>query len=388
MTEAAGLDALLAVRPAWTRVARASDVFTLPGRWLLHAGPPFADPRKPCAPVLSSAVLACIYEGWAKSEDEAGRLIASGDVTLVSAQSQRCVTPLAALVSPGTTVIVMEDVAGAVAPTYAPLGTTGGPDLRFGTRDPKILERLALRDGEQMETLQAALAKPIELLPIARIALADGDDLHNRTTSATQALKQRIANALAAGKGDRLLEAIAATPLYFLTFWMAAAKLMLSAAEGKAPATVLTRMAGNGEAFGISLAGAPEEWITVAAEAPRGPRLPNASKDAEPIGAIGDSAVIDALGFGGQALALAPEPLEALRPHVSEEPADVARALLCAAHPAFEGKHVGIDAARIVQTRTVPIVTLGMVEKSGAQGLLGRGVYRPPLALFERAIKT
>ena len=382
-----GLAAVIAVRPAWTRLARASEVIALSGRWLLHAGPPFADPRKPCAPMLSSAVLACIYEGWAQSEDEAQRLIASGDVTLAPAQSQRCVTPLAALVSPRTTVIVMEDAARAVAPTYAPLCTTGGPDLRFGTRDAQILERLALRDGEQRETLNAALAKPIELLPIAKEALDSGDDLHNRTTSATNALKQRIADALGDARGaDRLLEALAATPLYFLTFWMACAKLMLSAAEGKEPATLITRMAGNGEAFGVSLAGAPDEWITVVAEPPQGPRLPSAPQDAEPIGAIGDSAVIDALGFGGQALALAPEPLGALRPYISEDPADVARTLLAAAHPAFAGKGVGIDAAQIVRSRTAPIVTLGMVEKGGAHGLLGRGVYRPPLGLFERAM--
>src|SRR5688572_4839135 len=157
----AGIAALLAVRPAWTRLERASDVFTLPGRWLLHAGPPFENPRQPSAPQLSSAVLACLYEGWAKNESEAEQLVAGGDVQLASAQSQRCVTPLAALVSPRTTLIVIEDAGGAVKPTYAPLGTTGGPDLRFGTRDPKILERLALRDGEQRETLRAALSKPI-----------------------------------------------------------------------------------------------------------------------------------------------------------------------------------------------------------------------------------
>lgn len=372
-----GLQALTAARPVWTRVARASDELALPGRTLLHAGPPFADPRKPCAPVLSSAVLACLYEGWAGTDEEAERLIASGEVQLVPAQSQRCVTPLAAIVSPSTTVIVIEDSAGSVAPTYAPLGTTGGPDLRFGTRDRGILDRLALRDGEQAAALQRALAEPIELLPIARIALGAGDDLHNRTTAATAALAARIAGA------DSLLDAIKGTPLWFLTFWMAAAKLMLSAAEGKAAPTLITRMGGNGESFGISLAGAPDEWIAVRAEAPRGPYLPNADREAKPIGAIGDSAIIDALGFGGQALEHAPEPRDALKPYLEDDPAAVARTLLQALHPAFASKSVGIDAATVRRTKTVPIVTLGMVEATGARGLLGRGVFRPPLALFE-----
>jgi hypothetical protein len=381
-----GLAALISVRPAWTRLARASDVIALPGRWLLHAGPPFADPRKPCPPVLSSAVLACLYEGWAKSEREAERLIATGEVTLVPAQSQRCVTPLAAIVSPSTTLIVIEDEGGSVAPAYAPLGATGGPDLRFGTRDRSILDRLASRDREQAATLSRALTEPIELLPIARAALAQGDDLHNRTTAATAALAARMKERLASPAP--LVEEIEATPLYFLTFWMAAAKLMLSAAEGKAPRTLITRMGGNGESFGVSLAGAADVWITVAAESPRGPYLPNADNDAKAVGAIGDSAVIDALGFGGQALEYAPEPREALRPHLADEPADIARALLQAPHPQIDGKRVGIDAETIVRVRTVPIVTLGMVEASGARGLLGRGVFRAPLELFERAVES
>ncbi|HEX2828568.1 MAG TPA: DUF1116 domain-containing protein [Burkholderiales bacterium] len=376
-----GLQALVAARPVWTRVARAGEVLALQGRTLLHAGPPFVDPRKPCAPVLSSAVLACIYEGWAKSEDEAERLIASGDVRLEPAQSRRCVTPLAAIVSPSTTMIVVEDAAGQAPPAYAPLGTTGGPDLRFGTRERGILDRLALRDSAQAATLGRALAEPIELLPIARAALEQGDDLHNRTTAATAALVARIEARLP--RSDSLIEAVKATPLWFLTFWMAAAKLMLSAAEGKAPGTLITRMGGNGVAFGVALAGAPDRWITVSAEAPRGPCLPNADKNAKAVGAIGDSAVIDALGFGGQALEYAPEPRDALRPYLTGDPAEVARTLLQAPHPAFASKSVGVDVETIRRMKTVPIVTLGMVEASGTRGLLGRGVFRPPLPLFE-----
>lgn len=377
------ISALLSVQPTWTRLARAADLIALPGRWLLHAGPPFADRCQPTAPVLSSAVLACLYEGWAANEADAERLISSGEVHLVPAQSQRCVTPLASVVSPRTTVIVIEDAEGRVPPTCAPLGTTGGTDLRFGTRDPKIVERLVSRDGELAAALSAALAAPTELLPIARVALAAGDDLHNRTTAATNALVEALAPRL----GARTIEALRATPLFFLTFWMAAAKLMLSAAEGKAPSTLITRMGGNGESFGVSLAGAADAWITTPAEAPVGAYLPGAPKEATAAGAIGDSAVIDALGFGGQALQHAPEPREALTPYLSDDLRETAQQLLQAAHPAFDDKRVGIDARTIVDERVRPIITLGMVERGGTHGLLGRGVYRPPLGLFETAIE-
>ncbi|MGH8620088.1 MAG: DUF1116 domain-containing protein, partial [Burkholderiales bacterium] len=224
-----GLAALLAVRPQWTQLAPASKLLALEGRWLLHAGPPLADARQPPAPILSSAVLACLYEGWAQTDAEAEALVRGGEVRLSPTQDHRCVTPLAALVSPSTTLIVMEDSGGAVPPVFAPLGTLAGPDLRFGTRDRAILDRLKRRDGLYAQTLAAALTSPIDLLPIAAKAVTEGDDLHNRTTAATAALAdviaQRVGHAAVQGR-EELLNGLAATPLFFLTFWMAAARLM------------------------------------------------------------------------------------------------------------------------------------------------------------------
>src|SRR5688572_6128672 len=67
--ERSGLAALLTIRLQWTNLAPASDLLELEDRWLLHAGPPLADPLSPPAPLLSSAVLACLYEGWVKTEE-------------------------------------------------------------------------------------------------------------------------------------------------------------------------------------------------------------------------------------------------------------------------------------------------------------------------------
>jgi hypothetical protein len=388
-----GLEALRAARPLLRRVACARDLAALDGRWLLHAGPPFDDPARLPPPVLASAVLACRYEGWASTDAQAERLIATGAVRLLSAQSVGCVTPLAAVVSPSTAVAVVEDAQAVAKPVFAPLGTTGGPDLRFGTRDPAILDRLRRRDRVEAPLLASALSAPLDLLDIAGRALAAGDDLHNRTTAATQALAAVLAARWgdpAAGAAASFLRALGAAPLYFLTLWMAAAKLMLAAAEGRAPSTLVTALAGNGCAFGLQLAGAPGRWISAPATAPAGPRLAQAPGDRPPLGAIGDSAVIDALGFGGHALAHAQEPRTALRDFLPEGFADVPRAVLSTSHPAFEdaGLRVGLDARRVVDGGLAPIVTLGMVDAAGEHGLLGRGVYRPPLALFREALRS
>lgn len=100
---------LYAVRPHWRTVACARDAIGLPDFTLLHAGPPYADPCDPAPPVLSSAVLCCLYEKWATTEAQAEHLIASGRVKLISAQSFSVVTPLAAVVSPSSTLVEVVD---------------------------------------------------------------------------------------------------------------------------------------------------------------------------------------------------------------------------------------------------------------------------------------
>jgi hypothetical protein len=334
-----------------------------------------------------------VYEGWFGSVDAAERGIREGHVTLVPAQQHRCVTPLAALVSPSTSMVAVHDREGRVAPVHAPLATLGGPDLRFGTRDARILECLRLRDTEWTAVLAPTLAEPIDLTAIGSEGIAHGDDLHNRTAGATQVLAERLGERLAnaaspeRGRIDAFMGALASTPLFFLTLWMAAAKLMLSAAEQCEPGTLITSMGGNGEVFGIALAQRPQTWHTLPAPAPQGHYLDPALKAFAPLGAIGDSAVIDALGFGGQALAFAPEPRAALEPYLPA--GSVPCPLLEVAHPGFArvGAHVAMDAARIVTSPVLPVVTLGMVEKSGERGLLGRGVMLPPRELFVNAIR-
>lgn len=383
-------EAIGAVRPLWTRVEPAARRVALEGRWLLHAGPPYEPGTPPPPPVLSSAVLACRHEGWARTDDDALALIETGEVHLHPAQACRGVTPLAAIVSPSTAVAVVEDAQGRSPPAFAPLGATRGADLRFGTRDPAILARLARRDGEEARSLSAALAEPLDLLACAIEGVREGDDLHNRTTGATSALARELGRRfgrLPPAEAAALLDALAATPLYFLTLWMAAARLMLSAAEGHDPASVVTSLGGNGVSFGVQLAGAPGRWVTVPADPPSGPRLPGASLQSGVLGAVGDSAVIDALGFGGQLLSHADESRTALSGYLPRDPGET-RALLRATHPAFgtPAVHIGLDARRVVERALSPLVTLAMVEAQGRGGLVGRGVYRPPVELFAKAI--
>ncbi len=389
-----GLHALCAVRPVLHRIARAGDLVSLPGCWLLHAGPPFDTQESLPPPVLASAVMAARYEGWAATDEEAERLIAVGDVRLSPAQSVGGVTPLAAIVSPSTAVAVVEDANCFGRPAFAPLGTTAGADLRFGTRDACVLERLRRRDQVEAAILASALSQPIDLLELMRSALASGDDLHNRTSSATRLFAAELAVRSKSGSGSgtasTFLRALENTPLYFLTIAMAAVKRMLMAAEGGTPESLVTALGGNGHVFGLQLAKRPGHWIVGPSDAPSGPRFPHVDAEVPVLNAIGDSAVIDALGLGGHALAHAPEPRAALAEYLPDDFVDLPSQLMSIAHPFFEGcrLRMGLDARRAVDNDARPIVTLAMIDAKGNCGLLGRGIFRPSLALFRSALQS
>jgi len=383
-----GLDRLLAARPALGRVALAGEVLGLVPYELLHAGPPLDDPCDPPAPLRSSVVMTALHEGWARSEAAAEAMLRAGRLTLLPAQERGCVTPLAAVVALGTPLVGVGDIGdtSAAGCVWAPVSPVRGADTRMGQRDPAVLGRLAERDATVAPALAAALGAggALPLWPFAATGLAAGDDLHSRTAATNAAfvaaLDRRVDPALAA--------AIAATPLFFLTIWMAACRSMLQALEGEPGSRLVCRAGGNGERFAISLAGRPGDWTATPAQPPQGSRLASAPPGVAVCPAIGDSAAIDLLGLGAQRLASAPEPLAAVAPWLPPEHATLAGRLFAAASPHAASLRLGLDARAVVREGVAPLVALAMVAADGRTGLLGRGVYRPPVSLFACAVEA
>ncbi len=388
-----GLHALCAVRPVLHRIAHAGDIVSLPGRWLLHAGPPF-DTQESLPPG------ACIggHGGAIRrlgGDRRRGRAADCGGRRAIVAGAigrwghSACCDRLAVDCCCGRRGRKLFRSTGVRA-----LGTTVGADLRFGTRDASVLERLSRRDQVEAAILASALSQPIDLLELMRSALALGDDLHNRTSTATRLFAAELAVRSKSGSGSgtasTFLRALENTPLYFLTIAMAAAKRMLMAAEGGTPESLVTALGGNGHVFGLQLAKRPGHWIVGPSDAPSGPRFPHVAAEVPVLNAIGDSAVIDALGLGGHALAHAPEPRAALAEYLPDDFVDLPSQLMSIAHPFFEGcrLRMGLDARRAVDNDARPIVTLAMIDAKGNCGLLGRGIFRPSLALFRSALQS
>lgn len=381
---ATALARILAVDPQWTAVRPAREAIGLEDRVLLHAGPPLTDPTRPPPPMLNSAVLACLYEGWAKDDAEAEKMIASGAVKLEPSFTRRVSIPLVSMVSARTTLVVIEDAASK-ATWFSFLGTGGGAQMRFGGRDRAIIERLEFRERELLPGFSGLLSEPVDLLSIARSALTEGDDLHNRLSSATAVLHAVLGTRKAdSPAAQAALRTVLEAPFYFLNFWMPACALMLDAAAGVKGSTLVTKLAANGQVTGIQLAGLPGRWFTAPASAVQGPFMKGAPENPQFPPATGDSGIIDAFGLGGQVLRRAPSLLAAFEPWLAKDDASRALALLCGPHPVL-GVEIGLDASAVVRAGRAPILSTGMVSADG-RGLLGRGVCAMPMEVFKAAV--
>lgn len=382
----AALDRILAVRPAWSGLERARDALGLEDRRLLHAGPPLADPNQASRPLLNSAITAILFERWASSAQEAEQLIRSGDVSLHAAQDVDCVVPLADVVSASMWLQVVTDLRGASATAYSPLN--GGADdvMRVGVLGTRVLDHLRWMNGPFAQALRQALNDPISLIELADIGLSGGDDCHGKTASATQALV-RLLPFSADSSAVQCHDFLRTAPGFFLNLWMAATKCMLNAATGIAGASVVTAAAGNGTDFGIQVGGLPGRWFAAPADAPAFAPADARSSD-PPLGAIGDSAVVDFLGLGAMtSFAARPQPeapFKAVYPDSVQAPRD----LLACAHPGFHASTplVGVTARRVAAAGQTPIVGLGALDKNGRMGRLAGGFYRPPVHLFTTAV--
>ena len=385
-SNARALERIVSVVPRWTGVSAAGDAVGLADRVLLHAGPPLPEPPRPPPPMLNAAVLACLHEGWADSDAKAEQLIADGKVTLEPSCTRRVSTPLVSMVSAGTTLATITDAAtGAV--WHAFLGTGAGAQMRFGARDRAILERLSFRERELKAGFTELLTEPVDLLSIARSALTEGDDLHNRLSSATAVLHAVLGTRKAESPAAQAaLRTVLEAPLYFLNVWMPACALMLDAAAGVEGSTLVTRLAANGQTTGIQLAGSTGGWFTAPAAPVQGPFMKGAPENPQFPPATGDSGIIDAFGLGGQVLRRAPSLLAAFAPWLQEDDAQRALAQVCGMHPVL-GVPVALDAAAVVRSGKPALLSTGMVSADG-RGLLGRGLCAMPVALFQAALDS
>ena len=375
---------VLAVQPACVGVRRLSDVIADTKRRIFHAGPPYRSPQDVPAPVLHSAAQAAVFEGWCNDVAEAMLAIRSGQIAMASAQDHRLLVPLAGVLSASMVVLEIADPALDLLPIYAVLNEGQGSAARLGRLDEGLTAHLQWLNGEFAAWLSQCFATPLDLLALLAQARALGDDCHARSTAGSgliaTALLQRAPQANAAAE-KFLRESLA----FALNFWMGAAALAASAAEGTPGASLVTRAGGNGVEFGIQLAAQPGVWVCSPAPVPRGAIEPAHSARCA-VGALGDSALVDFCGLGGQSLQFAPLVAQAVAASLPADALQRPEHVLACAAPELHNGLCSTSALRCAQAGVGPLVLIGMIDQAGQGGRIGGGVVDVPVSLFERAL--
>jgi len=381
-------DRAVVTQPVWNGFDSAASAVGLDANVLLHAGPPIRSPADVAVPILNSACVAAVYEGVASDFDEAEAMIRSGEIMLKPAQDHSVVTPLAAVVSASMPLHAVYDAHRGSVRTFAPINGGSRPSMRLGLRSPDVLEHIRWLNGPFCEILEKGLGEGVALVPLAVVGLANGDDCHGRTVVATRALVNELQERTPGGINDtEALGFMASSPALFLNLWMAATKCMMTVASGVDGSSFVTAAAGNGVETAIQVSGLPGRWFTTKATPPVGTfdvELP----PERALGAIGDSAVVEAFGLGAMAINLSAEQSRLLGAFLPDNSSHRLNGLSVGAHPYFRALDVrlGMTARSVARLGSGPMVGLGILDREGEAGRLGAGIYDMPSGPFEAAV--
>jgi uncharacterized protein DUF1116 len=396
------LDRLCRARPAWTAVRPAREVLGLTGHSILHAGPPIAWERM-CWPMRGAVKAAVLFEGWARTAEDADALAASGDIAFAPCHSRGAVGPMAGVISPGTPLLVVED---AINKTTASSFIADGPwehQLRFGGHGPETLGGLAWIRDVVAPAFSTVLEREgaIDLTALMAQAFTMGDEMHMRNTAATGLLARRLAAPLAAAVPDRarlepLLRLVTANDQFFLAWSMCAAKAAARSIDGLEGSTIVSTMARNGVEFGIRVAGLGDRWFTGPAAVVDGLYFPGFTA-ADANLDTGDSAIMETYGLGGMAMGASPAVQKIVGARSYADALATTREMseiTTGANPLFpiaalngEGTPTGIDIRKVVKASVVPKITTAIAHR-GASRMIGAGIATPPIEPFVAAVRA
>ncbi|MHB1337222.1 MAG: YlbE family protein [Bellilinea sp.] len=394
------VDAFMEARPVATTMAKAIDV--VPGmleNMLLHAGPPVTYERL-SGPTRGAMMGALIFEGKAKTPEEADKLLRSGKIEFAPCNDHMCAGPMAGVISPSMLVYVIENKTHGIK-TFSNLNEGRGKVLRMGAYSQDVLDKLHWMETVLGPTVKGALEAigGVDIRAIIAKSLHMGDDGHNREDAASVLWSMQLAPYIAKTAKDSqtafdVIKFLGENALSILNPIMASCKAMTAAGENVEGSTVVTIMARNGTDFGIKVSGLGDRWFTAQSPIVKALYFPGFT-EADACRDIGDSVITETAGIGGFAMAAAP----ALVTFIGGVPKDAINTTLdmyeitFAEHKMFtipyldfRGTPTGVDIRKVVEKQIAPRVNTGVAHKDPGIGQVGAGVVSAPMSLFEDAL--
>ena len=227
------------------------------GKVILHAGPPIQYENMP-DPVQGSCVGAALFEGWASTEEEARKILASGEVTFIPCHHVKAVGPMGGITSANMPVFVVENTTDGNE-AYCTMNEGIGKVLRFGAYSKEVVDRLLWMKNVLGPTLGKAIRTlgGLNVNPLVAKAIAMGDEFHQRNIAASLAFLKEVSPVITKMEMDDkdrydVIKFLADTDQFFLNIMMATGKAVMDGARQITDGTVVTAMCRNGVEFGIS----------------------------------------------------------------------------------------------------------------------------------------
>ena len=370
------------------------------GKVILHAGPPIRFENMP-DPVQGSCVGAALFEGWAATEEEARKILASGEVTFIPCHHVKAVGPMGGITSANMPVFVVENQTDGNE-AYCTMNEGIGKVLRFGAYSKEVVDRLLWMKDVLGPTLGRAIRSigGLNVNPLVAKAIAMGDEFHQRNIAASLAFLKEVSPVITKMDMDEkdrydVIKFLADTDQFFLNIIMATGKAVMDAARQVTDGTIVTAMCRNGVEFGIRISGMGDEWFTAPVNTPQGLYFTGYDgEDACPD--MGDSAITETFGVGGMAMIAAPAVTrfvgaggyeDALRTSTEMTEITIDRnPNFIIPNWNFQGTCLGIDARLVVEKGITPVINTGIAHKVAGYGQIGAGTVHPPIACFEKAI--
>ncbi len=385
----------------WADIRLASEA--VPGMndyTVFHAGPPLAWENM-CGPMRGAIIGASMFEGWARTPEEAIAIAASGKLKFDSSHHHRAIGPMSGIITPSMQVNVVRNERFGLE-TYSTLYMGTGKVLRHGAYDETVMKKLAWMNHELAPLLKQALhaAGGIDLMALVAQAVQMGDELHNRNKASNPLLITKLAPYLiAVGERDQAIQAIKFIDdagHFILNMVMAGCKGILDAASGIKDSTIVTAIARNGYETGIRVSGTSERWFTAPAPQINGVFFPGfGPEDANPD--MGDSAITETLGLGSLAMAGAPAVVQYVggTPEFAVQTTMNMFEITVAENKTFKmptlnfrGTPLGIDIRKVVKTGITPVINTGISCKRAGVGQIGAGLTAVPMECFEKALEA
>ena len=297
--------------------------------------------------------------------------MAEGKVTLAPAQDYDAVVPLAGVITPSMYLLVIADKNNPANKRYAVLNEGMTLCTRVGVYNEEIIKHLKWLNQNLGRWLANNFKEPVLLAPILQQSLLRNDDGHGRTMAASALLVEVIESW--GLKDQEAIGFLRGALAWSLNYWMGMSALILGSFEAFLDKKYITKVGGNGYEFGLQLSTKPGVWLTTKAPEVRGNKEAGL-EEAEALGAIGDSALVDFLGLGGQVLDIAQFTAKNLGKFIPEDYMTRVHEFTLGPLPVLGGRTGIADYDKILSTDKGPLVVLGMISQSGEKGRIGGGV--------------